>query len=82
LQAIDLEFINWCGMAHLPICLIFTKMDKLRPNERKRNVARLKNSLLQHWESLPPLFLSSSETAEGKDEIVGYIEQLVEKVSS
>lgn len=81
LQDIDLEFINWCGMAQLPICLIFTKMDKLRPNERNKNVSRLKNSLLQHWETLPPLFLSSSETAEGRDEIVNYIRELVKKVS-
>jgi len=77
LQALDLEFINWCGASQLPIALIFTKMDKLRPNERSKNVGRLKKSLLEHWEALPEVFLSSSETAEGRDEILGYITSIL-----
>lgn len=76
LQAIDLEFINWCGASRLPIALVFTKMDKLRPNERDKNVSRLKNSLLEHWETLPEVFLSSAETAEGRNEILTYIQTI------
>ena len=77
LQALDLEFINWCGASQLPIALIFTKMDKLRPNEREKNVERLKKSLLEHWEALPEVFPSSSETYEGRDEILGYIQSIL-----
>lgn len=77
LQALDLEFINWCGASQLPIALIFTKMDKLRPNEREKNVERLKKSLLEHWEALPEVFPSSAETYEGRDDILGYIQSIL-----
>jgi len=81
LQNIDLEFINWCGLAKIPICIIFTKMDKLRPLERNKNIDRLKKSLLQYWEELPPNFISSADTAEGRDEILSFIENLVNELS-
>ena len=80
LQSLDLEFINWCGISRLPICLVFTKMDKLRPNERNKNVSRLKESLLEHWEELPTTFLTSADTFEGRDDILKYIHKLVKKL--
>ena len=79
LQNIDLEFLNWCGTAQIPICLIFTKMDKLRPQERDKNINRLKKSLLEYWEELPPNFISSAETAEGRDKILHFIQDYVSK---
>lgn len=80
LQAIDLEFINWCGASRLPIALVFTKMDKLRPNERNKNVERLQNSLLEHWETLPEIFLSSSENAEGREGLLKYITSILKSL--
>ena len=35
-----------------------------------------KNVLLETWEELPPIFISSAETREGKEEILGYIEDI------
>ncbi len=81
LQDIDLEFLNWCGTARIPICLIFTKMDKLRPREREKNIKRLKDSLLEYWEELPTNFNSSSETAEGRDNILEFIQSYVSKLA-
>lgn len=81
LQAIDLEFINWCGASRLPIALVFTKMDKLRPNERDKNVKRLKNSLLEHWEALPEVFVTSSETSEGRDQLLSYIREVLSSLN-
>jgi GTP-binding protein len=80
LQALDLEFINWCGASRLPIALVFTKMDKLRPNERNKHVSRLKNSLLEHWEALPEVFLSSAETSEGREDILKYIYGVIKEL--
>lgn len=77
LQEIDREFINWCGANRIPIALIFTKLDKLKPTERAKRVKRLKNDLLESWEYLPDLFLSSSETREGQKEILGFIDQVL-----
>lgn len=81
LQSIDKEFINWCGEAKIPIVLVFTKVDKLRPNERNKNIERLKNSLLENWETLPDIFVTSSETGEGGEEIIKFIGKLVRELT-
>lgn len=75
-QKIDMEFINWLGEHGVPFALVFTKGDKLGPNALKAKVAAYKKSLLKHWEELPPVFVTSSETGMGRDELLDYIEEL------
>ncbi len=55
---------------------MFTKLDKLGTQAGKRNVEEYCRILLETWEELPPVFLTSSETGRGRDEILDYIEQL------
>jgi GTP-binding protein len=74
--AIDLEFINWMGTVGLPFAIIFTKADKLSRTACARQVEAYKERLLQTWEELPPYFVSSSETKEGRTEILQYIAQI------
>jgi GTP-binding protein len=33
----------------------------------------MKTQILEHWEELPPTFISSSETGLGREEILEYI---------
>lgn len=75
-QKIDMEFINWLGEHGVPFALVFTKGDKLGPNVLKAKVEAYKKSLLKHWEELPPVFVTSSETGMGRDELLDYIEEL------
>lgn len=75
-QKIDMEFINWLGEHGVPFALVFTKGDKLGPNTLKAKVEAYKKSLLKHWEELPPVFVTSSETGMGRDELLDYIEGL------
>lgn len=75
-QKIDMEFINWLGEHGVPFALVFTKGDKLGPNALKAKVEAYKKSLLKHWEELPPVFVTSSETGMGRDELLDYIEEL------
>jgi GTP-binding protein len=72
-QNSDLELINWMGEQGLPFCLIFTKADKISRNAVKRNVEEYKNVLAQKWEELPPIFITSSHSGEGKSEINNFI---------
>ena len=58
----------------MPFALIFTKADKLSKNALKIQVENYKNTLLETWEELPPIFVTSSETSKGKEEILEYIE--------
>ncbi len=75
-QKIDLEFMEWLGENGVPFCIIFTKADKLGPVRLKENIAAYQAKLLETWEELPPVFSSSSEHRTGRDEILGYIEQI------
>lgn len=75
-QAIDMEFIAWLGEHSVPFAIIFTKADKLGPNAAQRNVQAYRERLMQQWEELPPVFLSSSETGAGRDDILRYIDSV------
>jgi len=72
-QKIDLEFINSLGEKQVPFALIFTKSDKLSATKVSQNVEAFKKAMLETWEELPPIFLSSAITAKGKTEILDYI---------
>mgnify|MGYP003310446692 FL=1 len=76
-QKIDLEFIEQLGMNGVPFGIIFTKADKLSKTQLQRSISTYQQILLQQWEELPPMFASSSEKGLGRDEIVGYIEEIL-----
>lgn len=73
IQKIDREFIAGLGENGIPFAIIFTKADKLGPNALKAQIERDKAILLEEWEELPPMFISSAEKGEGKEEILEYI---------
>lgn len=73
-QRIDLEFIEWLGEGGIPFALVFTKADKLSRGKLAANIAAYKERLLQQWEELPPLFITSSEARMGRDELLSYID--------
>nr|WP_311144493.1 ribosome biogenesis GTP-binding protein YihA/YsxC [uncultured Porphyromonas sp.] len=73
-QRIDLEFIEWLGEEGIPFALVFTKADKLSKGKLTANIAAYKERLLQQWEELPPLFITSSEARLGRDELLSYID--------
>jgi GTP-binding protein len=72
-QKSDLDLINWMGEQGLPFCLVFTKADKISRNAVKRNVDEYKKVLAEKWEELPPVFITSSHSGEGKSEINSFI---------
>ena len=76
-QKIDLEFIEQLGMNGVPFGIIFTKADKLSKTQLQRSVSTYQQTLLQQWEELPPMFTSSSEKGTGREEIIGYIENIL-----
>ena len=76
-QKIDLEFIEQLGMNGVPFGIIFTKADKLSKTQLQRSISTYQQTLAEQWEELPPMFTSSSEKGTGRDEIVGYIEEIL-----
>ena len=77
-QNIDLEFFRWLGENGVPFSIIFTKADKLTRSALASNVSAYKKTLLQEWEELPPVFVTSSETALGRNEILQDINEINE----
>lgn len=75
-QKIDLEFMEWIGENGIPFSIIFTKIDKLSRGRLEDNLKVYRNKLLETWEELPPIFLSSSEKKDGREEILNYIMEI------
>ena len=75
-QEIDIEFINFLGENGVPLMVIFTKTDKSKQRETMHNIVSFKHRLLQDWEELPRLLLSSSVTGYGRDEILQSIDEM------
>ncbi len=75
-QKIDIDFINWLGENGVPFAIVFTKGDKLGRVRLQENVEAYKKRLLEEWEELPPVFVTSAETKLGGEELTAYIENL------
>lgn len=75
-QKIDIEFINWLGASGIPFAIVFTKADKLSAGKLNTNVEAYKKKLDENWDELPPIFVTSSETKAGKDELLNYIDSI------
>lgn len=72
-QKIDLEFCNMLGEKGLPFALIFTKADKQSATKTDQNVAQFKKALLATFEEVPDVFITSSESGLGRDEVLNFI---------
>ena len=77
-RKIDLEFIAWCGENEIPIAIVMTKTDKLKPAELEHNINVYVETLLQEWEETPPMYYPSAENKNGKEELLEYIGKIVE----
>ena len=78
IQKIDLEFLISLGEAGIPYAIIFTKADKLGKVALQKQIDANKKELLKYWEELPPVFVTSSESHMGKDEVTDYIYSILE----
>ena len=74
-QNSDIGFMEWLGENQIPFCIVFTKADKLSKSELNQNLEAYKTRLLEDWEELPPVFVTSSETKQGRDEVLDLIDQ-------
>ncbi len=78
-QRIDLNFIELLGENGIPFGIIFTKADKLSEAQLNRNITAYKSRLSEQWEELPPMLVSSSEKRRGREEILAFIEECLQK---
>lgn len=72
--------MEWLGEKEIPFSIIFTKIDKLSKSKVNGDIEKYKAALSEVWEELPPLFISSAVTGEGKEEILNYIEAINQSI--
>lgn len=75
-QQIDLEFMEWLGESGIPFSIVFTKADKQGIMRLKQNVEHYQQEMLKVWEELPPMFVTSAEKQTGREELLGYIDEI------
>lgn len=73
-QKIDLSFIQWVGEKGIPLCLVFTKTDKITRGQLLKSKNLYEKTLRTSWEDLPTLILTSAIEKTGRDEVLGIIE--------
>jgi len=72
-QKIDLEFCNWLGEKSIPFSLIFTKADKQSTVKTDQNVSKFKKALLETFDEVPTIFITSSELQNGREEVLNFV---------
>lgn len=77
-QPIDLDFIQWMGTQGIPFSLVFTKVDKISRGQLAKTRTLWENKLSATWEELPLMFMTSATDQRGKDELLAYIESLLD----
>ena len=75
MQKADRQFLNFLGSNQVPFALIFTKSDKLTPAQVSQHLEQYKKTLLESWESLPPVFLTSALRKKGRGELLEFIQK-------
>lgn len=79
-QAIDLEFMEWLGEESIPFSIVFTKADKLSRTVAATNTTEYCDALAEIWEEMPPLFVTSAEKRQGKQELLDYIGSINDEI--
>lgn len=75
-QKVDLDFMRYLGEQGIPFVLVFTKADKQSERQTQELVGAYKALLLETWEELPPVFITSSESGAGREELLDFIAQV------
>lgn len=77
-QKIDLDFINNCGQKQIPLAIVMTKIDKERKLIIEKNKNAFIDELSKSWEILPPIFMTSSTKKIGIEELLKYINNILQ----
>ena len=74
-MSIDTDFMENLSENQIPFSIVFTKADKNKKRILENNIEAYKNKLLESWEELPPIIVTSSESGEGAEELLQAVEK-------
>lgn len=73
-QKIDLEFMEYLAIKEVPFVMVFTKADKLNPETLEANIQAYNSKMGEFWEELPKQFITSAAKAQGRNELLTFID--------
>ena len=73
----DIQMLDYLTIQNIPVTIVATKYDKIKKTERAKRLQDIASTLKVGIENI---YLISSETAYGKDNIVSRIYQFVDGV--
>jgi GTP-binding protein len=74
-QQIDLEFLQWLMDEGVPQALVFTKTDRSKPNQLKKNIELFEAEISAWGRDLPVVLPCSAETRSGRPQLLSFIGQ-------
>lgn len=72
----DLEFMEMLGAGGIPFVMVFTKADKQSSSKTQQNISAYLQKMQQTWDELPRHFISSAEEKTGREELLGFIDEI------
>ncbi len=75
-QKIDIEFCCSLGARGIPFILAFTKADKQGNVKSQQTMAQFRKALLEHFEEIPQMILTSAENQLGRDDVLKLIDDI------
>jgi len=81
-QKKDLDFLEFLGENGIPFIIIFTKADKISKTRQQANVEAYMMVLSERWEELPPYFITSAQSRQGREELLDYIDKINKSILS
>ncbi len=72
-QKIDVDQIEWMAQEAVPFSIVFTKVDKQKPELTQKTINSFMDQLSRFLEERPNYFITSSEKKTGIDELLDYI---------
>jgi len=81
-QEIDLQFVEWLVSNSVPFVLVFTKADKVPETVAQANIAAFMERIAAWFEQAPAVFTCSSETGQGRRELLGVIDEAMTAIQA
>jgi GTP-binding protein len=81
-QKQDIDFMEFLGRSQLPLARIFTKADKISHSALRKSIQQYDDEMLKNWEILPVTFVASAVKKTGRELILDFIEESLNKLSN
>jgi GTP-binding protein len=81
-QEIDVAFVAWLTRNAVPFVLVFTKTDKVAPATAQANITAFTAQISGWFEKLPTIFTCSAMTKQGRQELLGVIDEMMTAIQA